>query len=152
MVLTDKGPGEIIKKCSVPYHVLYGDVLNNILINDGSIQKIENIPKDIKELYKTTWEISQKSIIDQAADRSPFIDQAQSTNLFLASPDIGKLGKMHMYSWRRGNKTGMYYLRRKPVRSAVKITTTPMDIDSLKHDNISVEIENNEEECELCSS
>jgi len=79
----------------------------------GSIQNIMDIPEDIKILYKTVWEISQKCIIDMAADRGHFIDQSQSMNLFMESPTISKLSSMHMYAWKAGLKTGMYYLRSK---------------------------------------
>jgi ribonucleoside-diphosphate reductase alpha subunit len=79
----------------------------------GSIQTIVDIPDDIKILYKTVWEISQKCIIDMAADRGHFIDQSQSMNLFMESPTLSKLSSMHMYAWKSGLKTGMYYLRSK---------------------------------------
>ena len=79
----------------------------------GSIQTIVDIPEDIKTLYKTVWEISQKCIIDMAADRGHFIDQSQSMNLFMESPTLSKLSSMHMYAWKSGLKTGMYYLRSK---------------------------------------
>lgn len=79
----------------------------------GSIQTITNIPDDIKNLYKTVWEISQKCIIDMAADRGHFIDQSQSMNLFMESPTLSKMSSMHMYAWKSGLKTGMYYLRSK---------------------------------------
>jgi ribonucleoside-diphosphate reductase alpha subunit len=77
----------------------------------GSIQNIIDIPDNIKELYKTVWEISQKAVIDMAADRGRFIDQSQSMNLFMESPTTSKLSSMHMYAWKKGLKTGMYYLR-----------------------------------------
>ena len=79
----------------------------------GSIQTIVDIPDDIKTLYKTVWEISQKCIIDMAADRGHFIDQSQSMNLFMEGPTLSKLSSMHMYAWKSGLKTGMYYLRSK---------------------------------------
>ena len=79
----------------------------------GSIQTITDIPDDIKNLYKTVWEISQKCIIDMAADRGRFIDQSQSMNLFMESPTLSKMSSMHMYAWKSGLKTGMYYLRSK---------------------------------------
>ena len=79
----------------------------------GSIQNITDIPDDIKNLYKTVWEISQKCIIDMAADRGRFTDQSQSMNIFLESPTLSKLSSVHMYSWKAGLKTGMYYLRSK---------------------------------------
>ena len=79
----------------------------------GSIQNITDIPDDIKSLYKTVWEISQKTIIDMAADRGRYIDQSQSMNLFVENPTLSKLSSMHMYAWKSGLKTGMYYLRSK---------------------------------------
>jgi len=79
----------------------------------GSIQNIADIPDDIKKLYKTVWEISQKVIIDMAADRGVFVDQSQSMNLFIENPTVSKLSSMHMYAWKSGLKTGMYYLRSK---------------------------------------
>ena len=95
---------------------------NEIIKHNGSIQNISSIPKDIKDLYKTAWEISQKVLIDQSADRSPFICQSQSLNLFLAKPEMRKLNAMHFYAWEKGLKTGMYYLRTQPAASAIKYT------------------------------
>jgi ribonucleoside-diphosphate reductase alpha subunit len=80
---------------------------------NGSVQNIIDIPDDLKELYKTVWEMSQKTIIDMAADRAVYIDQSQSMNLFVESPTVSKLSSMHMYAWKTGLKTGMYYLRSK---------------------------------------
>ena len=80
---------------------------------NGSVQSIIDIPANIKELYKTVWEMSQKVIIDMAADRGVFIDQSQSMNLFVESPTLSKLSSMHFYAWKAGLKTGMYYLRSK---------------------------------------
>ena len=79
----------------------------------GSIQNIADIPEEIKLLYKTVWEISQKVIIDMAADRGVYVDQSQSMNLFMENPTLSRLSSMHMYSWKSGLKTGMYYLRSK---------------------------------------
>jgi len=95
-------------------------IINNIIENEGSIQNVEEIPQNIKDIYKTVWEISQKILIDYYRDRAPFIDQAQSLNLFLDHPTIAKLSSMHMYSWKNGCKNGIYYCRSKPARSAVK--------------------------------
>lgn len=80
---------------------------------NGSVQNIVDIPDNLKDLYKTVWEISQKTIIDMAADRAVFIDQSQSMNLFVESPTLSKLSSMHFYAWKKGLKTGMYYLRSK---------------------------------------
>jgi ribonucleoside-diphosphate reductase alpha subunit len=91
----------------------------------GSIQNIVDIPDDIKKLYKTVWEISQKCIIDMAADRGRFIDQSQSMNLFMESPTISKLSSMHMYAWKAGLKTGMYYLRSKAKARPIQFSLEP---------------------------
>ena len=119
-------------------------VVNNHLVNDlkkrglwskemkdlmvkagGSIQNIVDIPDDIKSLYKTVWEISQKCIIDMAADRGRFIDQSQSMNLFMESPTMSKLSSMHMYAWKSGLKTGMYYLRSKAKARPIQFSLEP---------------------------
>jgi len=95
-----------------------------ILINNGSIQYIEGLPKEIKNLYKTVWETKQKVIIEMAADRGAFIDQSQSMNLFFESPDLQVMQSAHMYGWKMGLKTGMYYLRQR-----AKIRPQMFDID-----------------------
>ena len=119
-------------------------VVNNHLVNDlkkrglwskemkdlmvkagGSVQNIVDIPDDIKSLYKTVWEISQKCIIDMAADRGHFIDQSQSMNLFMESPTMSKLSSMHMYAWKAGLKTGMYYLRSKAKARPIQFSLEP---------------------------
>ena len=89
------------------------DMKDLMIKSGGSVQNITDIPTDIKEIYKTVWEISQKVIIDMAADRGVFVDQSQSMNLFVESPTLSKLSSMHMYAWKSGLKTGMYYLRSK---------------------------------------
>ena len=99
-----------------------GEMKDKILTANGSIQHIEEIPSHIKELYKTVWEIKQKTIIDMATDRSPFICQAQSLNLFIESPTFAKLTSMHFYAWKKGVKTGLYYLRTKAAAEAIKFT------------------------------
>jgi len=91
----------------------------------GSIQNIMDIPENIKKLYKTVWEISQKCIIDMAADRGRFIDQSQSMNLFIESPTMSKLSSMHMYAWKAGLKTGMYYLRSKAKARPIQFSLEP---------------------------
>ena len=91
----------------------------------GSIQNIVDIPENIKKLYKTVWEISQKCIIDMAADRGRFIDQSQSMNLFMESPTMSKLSSMHMYAWKAGLKTGMYYLRSKAKARPIQFSLEP---------------------------
>lgn len=98
------------------------DMKNNIITSRGSIQKIESIPKHIRDLYKTVWEISVKTSINMAADRGAFIDQSQSFNIHVAEPNYGKLTSIHFYGWKAGLKTGMYYLRTKPAANAIQFT------------------------------
>ncbi len=93
-----------------------------IMANNGSIQNIPQIPDNLKAIYKTVWEIKQKDLIDMAADRGAFIDQSQSLNIFMESPNFAKMSSMHFYAWKKGLKTGMYYLRSKPAVDAVKFT------------------------------
>jgi ribonucleoside-diphosphate reductase subunit M1 len=83
---------------------------------------VQEIPQNVKDLYKTVWEISQKVVLQQAADRGAFIDQSQSLNVHIAEPNFGKLSSMHFYGWKLGLKTGMYYLRTKPAANAIQFT------------------------------
>ena len=96
----------------------------SIMRANGSIQHIEEIPAELRELYKTVWEMSMKDIIDMARHRGYFIDQSQSLNLFLKDPDYGKLTSMHFYAWKSGLKTGMYYLRTKSAVNAIQFTVS----------------------------
>ncbi len=98
------------------------DMKNKIMMHNGSVQHIDEIPDNIKALYKTIWEIKQKDLIDMAADRGAFIDQSQSLNVFIDQPNHAKLSSMHFYGWKAGLKTGMYYLRTKPASQAIKFT------------------------------
>jgi ribonucleoside-diphosphate reductase alpha chain len=93
-----------------------------IMRANGSIENIDIIPDDIKELYKTVWELSMKDIIDMAKHRGYFIDQSQSLNLFVEGATMAKLTSMHFYAWKSGLKTGMYYLRTKSAVDAIKFT------------------------------
>ena len=95
---------------------------NRIIQHNGSVQQIDGIPAAIKDIYKTVWEIKQRAIIDMAADRGAYICQSQSLNLFIDSPNPSKLTSMHFYAWRKGLKTGMYYLRTKAAAQAVQFT------------------------------
>ena len=101
------------------------DVRDQIMIGEGSIQDIVEIPKDIRDLYKTSWELSMKSIIEQAANRGAYVCQSQSMNLFMADPDFKKITSMHFYSWKNQLKTGLYYLRTKPRAKQQKFTIDP---------------------------
>jgi len=98
------------------------DMKNKIILANGSIQAIPEIPDYIKELYKTVWEIKMRNIIDMAADRGAYICQSQSLNLFVNAPNTSKLTSMHFYAWEKGLKTGMYYLRTQAASQAVKFT------------------------------
>ncbi|MBK8228778.1 MAG: ribonucleoside-diphosphate reductase subunit alpha [Flavobacteriales bacterium] len=102
---------------------LWGEELKNkIIAANGSVANIPEIPENLKQLYKTAWEISQKVIIDMAADRGAYICQSQSLNIFMENANFGKLTSMHFYSWKAGLKTGMYYLRTKAATDAIKFT------------------------------
>ena len=98
------------------------DMKNMIIANNGSVQNIDIIPDDVKAIYKTVWEISQKKVLDLAADRGAFICQSQSLNVHLQAPTNGQLTSMHFYGWKKGLKTGMYYLRTRPAAQAIKFT------------------------------
>ena len=105
---------------------IWGDQLKDkIILNDGSIQGIKEIPRFIQERYKTAWETKQKDILDMAADRGKFICQSQSLNLFVESPNYKILSSMHFYGWKKGLKTGMYYLRSRPSSKAMQFTIEP---------------------------
>jgi ribonucleoside-diphosphate reductase subunit M1 len=93
-----------------------------IISEKGSIQNISLIPEEIRNLYKTVWEIKQKVIIDMAADRGAYICQSQSLNLHIAEPSTARLTSMHFYAWKKGLKTGMYYLRTRPKADAIQFT------------------------------
>jgi len=95
---------------------------NMIIAHNGSVQSIPSIPDDVKAIYKTVWEISQKKVLDLAADRGAFICQSQSLNVHLQAPTVGQLTSMHFYGWKKGLKTGMYYLRTRPAAQAIQFT------------------------------
>lgn len=102
---------------------LWDDNMKNQIINDnGSVQNIASIPQELKDLYRTVWEIPQRAVIDMAADRGAYIDQSQSLNIHISDPSYGKLTSMHFYGWKKGLKTGMYYLRTKAAADAIKFT------------------------------
>jgi ribonucleotide reductase alpha subunit len=120
-------------------------IKNNIIANNGSIQQIEPIPLEIREKYKTVWEMPMRHIIDMAADRGAFICQSQSLNLWLEDPNYNSLTSMHFYSWGKGLKTGMYYLRRRGKHQAQQFTIEP---EKKRQD----QQEEDHEICEMCSS
>ena len=99
------------------------EIRNKIKVNEGSILEMTEIPEDIRNVFRTVWELPQKALIDMAAGRGAFIDQSQSLNLFIESPSIGKLSSMYMYAWKMGCKT-TYYMRSRPATKIAKVTTT----------------------------
>jgi ribonucleoside-diphosphate reductase alpha chain len=119
---------------------------NNIIANHGSVQHIETIPMDIREKYKTVWEIPMRTLIDMAADRGVYICQSQSLNLWLEDPNYSTLTSMHFYSWSKGLKTGIYYLRRRGRHQAQQFTIEPEKKDLGENNNMEEEI------CEMCSA
>jgi len=96
------------------------EILNELIKNEGSVQNIPIIPQELKDVYKTVWEISQKSLIEMSAERGPFIDQSQSLNIFFDTPTVGKLTTAHTLGWKLGLKTGQYYLRSQSVENKAK--------------------------------
>jgi ribonucleoside-diphosphate reductase alpha chain len=135
------------------------DVRQKIMTANGSIQNISEIPQRLKDLYKTAWEISQKAIIDQAADRGAYICQSQSLNIFMENANFGKLTSMHFYGWEKGLKTGMYYLRTKAATDAIKFTVDKtvaeepaVSAKSLEEDAAAIACSlENPDSCEMCS-
>ena len=129
------------------------ELKEKIMINNGSIQNIDEIPTNIKEIYKTVWEMKQKTIIDMAADRAPYVCQTQSMNLFVETPNPNLLTKMHFYSWSKGLKTGMYYLRTKPKASTQQFTIDPRKSKSNLVENINYNTTTEEpEDCINCGA
>jgi len=97
-------------------------IKNKIIYEDGSVLKIPEIPEELKHIYKTVWEIKQKTLVDMAVDRGCYIDQSQSLNIHMDQPNFGKLTSLHFYAWSKGLKTGMYYLRSRAAADAIKFT------------------------------
>jgi len=128
------------------------EMRDKIILENGSVQNIPGFPNDLKETYKTVWETSQKTVIDMAADRAPFIDQTQSMNLWLATPTFGKVNSMHMYAWKKGLKTGMYYLRSRSAVDAVKVTVSSEKVAKEEFIKSQVTENNDPEECLTCSA
>jgi len=121
------------------------DMKNKIIANNGSIQGIAEIPADLQVIYKTVWDMKQKTLIDMAADRGAYICQSQSLNLFVPDPDYRKLTSMHVYAWQRGLKTGIYYLRTKSAVKAQQFTVEPIQTPTATKVK-------EQEECTMCSA
>jgi ribonucleoside-diphosphate reductase alpha chain len=138
------------------------NIKNKLVAANGSVQDIKEIPQHIKDLYKTVWEIKQKTIIDMAADRGAYICQSQSLNLFVSEPNFGKLTSMHFYAWKSGLKTGMYYLRTNAASEAQKVTVDAAQLQVAGKEMVSVDAEqkykdmncslDDPDSCEACSA
>ena len=137
-----------------------------LFLPSEKVQTINEIPQNLKDIYKTAWEISQKAVIDMAADRGAYIDQSQSLNIFMENANFAKLTSMHFYGWKKGLKTGMYYLRTKAATDAIKFTLekeveAPLPLAEKSEEGKSAEYEqrmaelqcslDNPEGCEMCS-
>jgi ribonucleoside-diphosphate reductase alpha subunit len=133
------------------------DMRQKIMTANGSVQNINEVPQRLKDLYKTAWEISQKAIIDQAADRGAYICQSQSLNIFMENANFGKLTSMHFYGWEKGLKTGMYYLRTKAATDAIKFTVEKTVVEEPTAKSLEAAAEaiacsiDNPDDCEMCS-
>jgi ribonucleoside-diphosphate reductase alpha chain len=132
---------------------------NRIKMAEGSIQDIAEIPENVRAVFRTVWEVPQRSLIDMAAERGAYIDQSQSLNLFMESPNIGKLSSMYMYAWKKGLKT-TYYLRSRPATKIAKTTlmaaataapvpTAPAAVATTDAEKVACSLEN-PESCESC--
>lgn len=138
------------------------DLKQEIMRNNGSIQNIAEIPQEIKELYRTVWEMSMRDIIDMSRQRGYFIDQSQSLNLFMEGATIAKLNSMHFYAWKSGLKTGMYYLRTKAAANAIQFTVSkakqeePVEAEAMSAADFRAMLERSKnagpDDCEMCGS
>ncbi len=136
------------------------EMRRKIMMANGSVQNINEVPQHLKDLYKTAWEISQKAIIEQAADRGAYICQSQSLNIFMENANFGKLTSMHFYGWEKGLKTGMYYLRTKAATDAIKFTVDKetavepaVSVASIEEAQAAVACSlDNPDDCEMCGS
>jgi ribonucleoside-diphosphate reductase alpha subunit len=122
-------------------------IKNEIVRQGGSVQQLEGVPENLKAIYRTVWEIPQKSIIDMAADRGAYIDQSQSLNIFMENPSLAKLSSMHLYGWTKGLKTGMYYLRTRAKARAQQVTVPVAPTE----EEILACSRENPESCVMCS-
>jgi ribonucleoside-diphosphate reductase alpha subunit len=129
-------------------HLWNKEMRDKIINGNGSIQHIKEIPENIREIYKTVWEISQKTVIDMAADRGMFVDQSQSMNLHLADPNVAQVNSALFHGWKRGLKTGLYYLRSKAAMTAQKVTT---QTQYEKEEDLACSLDN-PEDCVACSA
>ena len=133
---------KVCSKCRV--------VKNSIIENKGSIQHISDLPESIREKYRTVWELQMKELINMSKDRSPYICQSQSLNLWLEDPEPKALTNMHFYSWKAGLKTGIYYLRRKAKHQAQQFTIEPEKKNRDSKEELEEELKK-DEGCLMCS-
>ena len=148
----------LIREC-IQLGIWNNDIKNKIIANSGSVQDIPEIPDFMKPIYKTAWELKNKVLINMAADRGKFICQSQSLNLFMEAPNFNNLSAMHLYSWKKGLKTGMYYLRTRPVTKAQQFTIEPTKKDSQSYSNadeekraVAMVSDSSTPDCEACSA
>ena len=147
---------------NLPFKLWSDEMKQRLIAANGSVQEIKEIPENIKALYMTVWEVKQRDLIDMAADRGAYIDQSQSFNVHVQNPNFGKLTSMHFYSWKKGLKTGMYYLRTKAAADAIKFTVDAKHQQTVTAEQIKQAEEqntadmacslDNPEECEACGS
>jgi ribonucleoside-diphosphate reductase alpha chain len=132
---------------------IWNDTLKNkLLAANGSVQNIDEIPDNLKALYKTAWELSQRVVVDMSADRGAYICQSQSLNVFMENANYGKLTSMHFYAWEKGLKTGMYYLRTKAATDAIKFTVNKEQLQKPTEVVVNtVEAEQKNQEAIACS-
>ena len=135
---------------------------NEVIYHNGSIQNISEIPEELKDIYRTVWEIKQRTLVDMAADRGYYIDQSQSLNIHMDQPNFGKLTSLHFYAWSKGLKTGMYYLRTRAAADAIKFTVDATNIKQESIKPVTEDVEKklaqmacsleNKDECLACGS
>ena len=128
------------------------DMKDKLIMHNGSVQDIQEVPAEIKSRYKTVWELKQKRLLEMAADRGAFIDQSQSLNVFFDKPSIGKLSALHFHAWKLGLKTGMYYLRTKPAAQAIKFTVKKDQEKVYTQEEVMACSLDNQDDCIACGS
>lgn len=151
----------LIREC-IKLGIWNNEMKNKIIANNGSVQDIPEIPDEMKPIYKTAWELKNKVLINMAADRGKFICQSQSLNLFMEAPNFNNLSAMHLYSWKKGLKTGIYYLRTRPVTKAQQFTIEPTkkmdkkksasDLRDEEKRKVAMVCDRSNPDCEACSA
>ena len=126
------------------------EIKTEIVRNGGSVQQLDGVPDNLKAIYRTVWEISQKSLIEMSADRGAYIDQSQSLNIFMENPSMAKLSSMHLFGFRKGLKTGSYYIRTRAKARAQQVTVPVMRVKPTDEEILACSLAN-PESCEMCS-